>query len=363
MIFWTLIFPILLGTFFNLALSNLATAQNFNPIKIAIIDNANLNNEQNLKNIINSLSKDNEDQVFETTYTENLDEAKEMLKQDKISGFILMNENGKVDINVKENGINQTIIKYVIDEYYQMTNVATQAIQYNPQVLSNGVLNLLSESKDYLNNKSNDNLDYCVNYYYTLIAMACIYGGFFGLEAVKETEANLSKKAARVAVSPVHKVKALFANLLAGFVINYLEILILLAYVIFVLGGDFGNNTIWILVLSLFGCFAGSSFGMFIGVSNKKDENGKVGILIAVTMACCFFAGMMGTPQIKYELEKVVPFIKYNPVSLITDGLYSLYSYTNLNMYFEKLIAITIFSIIMFGLSYLFIRRKKYDSI
>ena len=49
-------------------------------------------------------------------------------------------------------------------------------------------------------------------------------------------------------------------------------------------------------------------------------------------MACCFFAGMMGTPQIKYELEKVVLFIKYNPVSLITDGLYSLYSYTNLNM-------------------------------
>lgn len=362
-IFWTLIFPIVLGTFFKLALADISKEEEFNPIKIAIVEDDVLNEEKKLKEIIESLSKDDENQVFELTHIQEKEEAKELLQKGDIEGFVVMNEEKKADIIVKESGIEQTIIKYVIDEYYQMTSVANQAITYNPQVLYNGTLDMLKESKDYLDNKSKDNIDYCVNYYYTLIAMACIYGGFFGIEAVKETEANLSKRAARVSVSPVHKLKMLSANLIAGFIIQYLEILALLAYVIFVLGGDFGTNTVWVLLLSLVGCLAGTSFGMFLGVANKKNENMKVGILIAITMACCFFAGMMGSAQTKHSFEKLIPLIKYNPVSLITDGLYSLYSYSTLDMYFEKLICLIIFSAIMLGLSYVFIRRKRYDSI
>lgn len=363
LIFWTLIFPIVLGIFFKLALSNIATNENFKIIKIAVVENQTFKQEENLDSVIKSLSQQNENQVFETTYVTNKEDAQLLLEDSKISGFIIMNENNKVDIIVNDAGIEQTIIKYVIDEYYQMTSVATQAIQYNPQVLYNGTLEKLAESKEYLDNKSSNKLDYCLNYYYTLIAMACIYGGFFGIEAVKETEANLSKRAARVAVSPVHKLKMLLANITAGFIIQFIEILVLLAFVIFILGADFGNNIIWILILSLFGCFAGTSFGLLIGVTNRKNENAKIGILIAVTMTCCFFAGMMGAPQLKWQMEKSIPFIKYNPVSLITDGLYSLYSYTNLNIYFEKLISIVILSIIMIGISYVFVRRKKYDSI
>ena len=362
-IFWTLIFPIVLGTFFKLVLTDVSKEEEFDPIKIAIVENQELNEEENLKQIIEDLSKNDENQVFNLTHLQEKEEANKLLQKGEIVGFIIMNEDKKVDINVKENGIEQTIIKYVIDEYYQMTSVATQAISYNPQVIYDGTLDMLKESKEYLNNKSKDNIDYCVMYYYTLIAMACIYGGFFGIEAVKETEANLSKRAARVSVSPVHKLKMLSANLIAGFIIQYIEILVLLAFVIFVLGGDFGTNIIWVLVLPLFGCLAGTSFGMFLGVANKKNENMKVGILIAITMTCCFFAGMMGSAQTKHNFEQLIPAIKYNPVTLITDGLYSLYSYTTLDMYFEKLICLIIFSAIMLGLSYVFIRRKRYDSI
>lgn len=363
LIFWTLIFPIIMASFFKVALSNIATSEEFDPVKIAVVQNQILDNEQNLKTVINQLSEKNENQVFETTYTEDEEKASNMLKDNENAGYIIMDENGKVDVRVKENGIEQTIIKYVIDEYYQTASAANQIINFKPQVIYDGTINLLSESKEFVKDKSSDKLDYCVNYYYTAIAMACIYGGFFGLEAVKETEANLSKRAARVSIAPVHKLKMLFANILAGFIIQYIEILILVAYIVFVLNGDLTNNVLWVLLLSLAGSFAGTTFGLFIGISNKKDENAKVGILIAITMTCSFFAGMMGAPQIKYTMEKSMPFIKYNPVSLITDGFHSLYSYTTLDMYFEKLICIAIFSIIMIALSYVFIRRKKYDSI
>ena len=363
LIFWTLIFPIVMASFFKLALSNIATAEEFDPVKIAVIQNSTLDNEKNLKSVIDQLSEKNENQVFETTYIEDEAKASNMLKDDEISGYIIMNDDGKVDVRVKENGIEQTIIKYVIDEYYQTASAVGQIIDFNPQVIYNGTLDILNASKEYVKDKSSKNMDYCVNYYYTAIAMACIYGGLFGIEAVKETEANLSKRAARVSVAPVHKLKMLIANVTAGFIIQYIEILVLLAFIVFVLKGDLTNNVGWILLLSLVGSLAGTTFGLFIGISNKKDENTKVGMLIAITMVCSFLAGMMGAPQLKYTMEKSAPIIKYNPVSLITDGFHSLYSYATLDVYFEKIICIVIFSIIMIALSYIFIRRKKYDSI
>lgn len=363
LIFWTLAFPIVLGLFFKLALSNVAVSENFKVINIAVVKNDNFQEEKNLKTIIESLSKENEEQVFNTKYVEGTNDADELLKSNDISGYILMDGDYKVKVIVKQNGIEQTIIKYVVDEYYQMNSMAQSMIAYNPKVLYDGTMNLLYESPEYLENKSGNNLDFAVNYYYTLIAMACIYGGIFGINAICETEANLSKKAARVSVSPINKAKALFANLFASFIIQYVEILILLAYITFILGGTFGGNIIWILILSFVGSFAGTAFGMFIGASNKLSEGSKTGVLIAITMTCCFMAGMMGEPSIKYNLESMCPIFKYNPVSLITDGLYSLYSYTTLDVYFEKLIGIAIFSIVMFVLSFVFIRRKKYDSI
>jgi ABC-2 type transport system permease protein len=105
------------------------------------------------------------------------------------------------------------------------------------------------------------------------------------------------------------------------------------------------------------------SLGMLVGVSNKNNEEAKMGILVSVTMTCSFLAGMMFL-QMKYIVAENVPLLaKINPVSMITDGLYALYYYDTLDRYIFNVISLIIFSIIMITLSYIFIRRKKYDSI
>ena len=38
MIFWTLLFPIALSTFFNMAFGNLSSQSSFDPINIALVD-------------------------------------------------------------------------------------------------------------------------------------------------------------------------------------------------------------------------------------------------------------------------------------------------------------------------------------
>lgn len=112
------------------------------------------------------------------------------------------------------------------------------------------------------------------------------------------------------------------------------------------------------------GCLAGTSLGTFVGVSNRKSEGFKIGILISVTMTCCFFSGMMGVIDIKVFFDETFPLLaKINPVNIITDGLYSLFAYDNLDVYYNCLARISIFSLVLIALSFMFIRRKKYDSI
>ena len=361
MIFWTLIFPIALATFFNLAFSNLTADEKFAPIDIAVVENGNYEHEKEFQTLLETISKENDDQVFNIQYVQNEEEAKEKLKANDILGYYIVND--KIDVVVKKSGLEQTIMKYVADNYYQTYSIVQNLYTFNPSGFKMEMIENINAEGNYFKDTSNNNVDFTVVYFYTLIGMVCMYAGFFGMNSAKEAEANLSKRAARVSISPVHKLKALMASLLVGFLIAYAEILILLAYLIFVLGVDFGNQTIWILLLTFVGTFAGISFGTLIGVSNKKGEGVKTAILLAVTMTGSFLAGMM-VWNMKYIIAQNIPIInKLNPVAVITDALYSLYYYSTLERYFYNIINLIIFSMVMIITSYFFIRRKKYDSI
>lgn len=363
MLFWTLIFPFILGTFFQLALGNIGEAYEMEVIPIAIVDNQYYQENENLKTVISSLSEENEKQLFNTKYvTES--EAEALLENEEVKGYIILNENNNPQMVVKQNGISQTIIKGVLDEYYQMSSVTSQVINYNPEVIYNGVLESLYEENNFIADDSNENIDFSINYFFTLIAMTCLYGSLIGLEIIKDCEANLSTKGARMCMAPINKFKIILAGLLAGYVIQLIALALLFVYLIFVFKINFGNQILPTIVLSVVGCLAGTSLGTFVGVSNKKSESFKTGLLIAVIMACCFFSGMMGVISIKVYFDETFPlFAKINPVNTITDGLYSLFAYNNLDVYYNCLMRISIFSLVLIALSFVFIRRKKYDSI
>lgn len=363
MLFWSLIFPFVLGTFFQLALGNVGEAFEMEIIPVAVVDNQYYQDDEMLKKVISSLSEENENQLFNTVYVSE-SEAQKLLDNEEVDGYILLNEDNNPQMIVKTNEINQTIIKSVLDEYYQMSSATTQMINYNPEILYNGVLETLYEEKNYITDDSNENIDFSINYFFTLIAMTCLYGSLIGLEVIKDCEANLSKKGARMCMAPVNKFKMILAGLLAGYVIQLVALALLFLYLIFVFNINFGNQILPTVVLAMVGCLAGTSLGTFVGVSNRKSEGFKIGILISVTMTCCFFSGMMGVIDIKVFFDETFPLLaKINPVNIITDGLYSLFAYDNLDVYYNCLARISIFSLVLIALSFMFIRRKKYDSI
>ena len=103
--------------------------------------------------------------------------------------------------------------------------------------------------------------------------------------------------------------------------------------------------------------------GMAIGTTLRTNENTKTGILLAVTMFGCFLSGMMGITM-KYIIDKNVPIInKINPASMITDGFYSLYYYDTLDRFYFNLASLLVFSGVMISISYISLRRQKFENL
>lgn len=375
LIFWTFAFPLILATLFNMAFSNITNSEKLDIIKIAIVENDTFKNNEVFKSSFETLSDpNNEDRLFDTAYTTE-DNAKKMLEQDEIVGYMKLID-GEPEITVNTNGIDQTIFKYTSEEisqtYNMIKNLSTQEIE---KALSSGNYNIDYEniyqkvinsidSKDVkLKNISNDNLDYSMIEFYTLIAMTCLYGGILAMVAINQNLANMSDKGKRVSIAPTKKSTVIISSLLASFITQLIGLSLLLIYTIFVLKIDYGNNTPLIILLSLIGSLSGLSLGLFVGTVLKSNENIKTGILIATTMFFCFLSGMFGITM-KYLVDKNIPILnKINPVSMITDGFYSLYYYTTQDRYWFNITSLLVFSLILILISVVTLRRQKYDSI
>lgn len=379
LIFWTFAFPIILGTFFNMAFSNIEKSEKLDIIDIAIVENEEFKNNEIFKESFKVLSdENNEDRLFNTKYVTE-ESAKELLANDEITGYLLLTDTTKVVVNTS--GISETILKYVAEEISQSEEIIgtvaekriaemlvtnpTEAVNLNSmyEKIYTEVAKITEEDNVNIKNISSNNLSYTMIEFYTLIAMACLYGGIIGMVAINQNLANMSNNGKRVAVSPTSKGKLIFSSVLASYITQLIGISLLFVYTIFVLKVDYGNNLPLIILLALVGCLAGLSLGIAIATVIKANENLKTGIVISITMLGCFLSGMMGITM-KYIIDKNVPIInKINPASMITDGFYSLYYYDTLDRFYFNVASLLIFALVMIGLSMFSLRRQKYDSI
>lgn len=345
LIFWTFAFPIILGTLFNLAFSNIADSEKMDIISIAIVKDEEFQKNIYFKMAFQELSsKTNKDRLFYTKYVSEK-KAKELLENDEIVGYLKM-KNGEPQITIVNNGIDETVFKYVTDQIFQMSKTG-----------------ILEMEKIHIKDVSNKNLDYTMIEFYTLIAMTALYGGIFSIWIINQIMPNLSARGKRIAIAPIKKESLLFSSFLASYIVQLIGMLILFVYTIFVIHVDYGIHSELVVLLALIGSLAGLSIGLAIGVLLKVSENSKTGILIAITMLGCYLAGMMGI-SMKNIVDKGAPFVnKINPAAIITDGFYSLYYYETLERYWMDITSLLIISVILILASFRGLRRQRYDSI
>lgn len=374
LIFWTFAFPIILGTLFNLAFSDIENKETLDIIDIAIINNEEFKNDDYFTESFKALGTKSKNQLFNTKYT-NLSTAKNLLKENKITGYLLF-ENNEVKITVNDKGYNETILRFVVDEISsqkEMLETITSKeitdsykagnLNVDYEKIYQDTLSLINDTSPKLNNISNSNLSYTMIEYYTLLAMACLYGAIISMFITNKKLANMSSAGKRTSISPAHKRTLLLGSFLASYLVQLLGIIILYLYTIFVIKVDYGNNIFLVFLLLMTGSFAGLSLGIAIATVLKSNENAKMGILISLTMFFSFLSGMMGITM-KYVIDSNIPLLnKINPAAMITDGFYSLYYYDTLDRFYFNIISLLLFSVILLFISYQGLRREKYDSI
>lgn len=365
LIFWTFAFPLILGTFFYLAFSNIENSEKLNTIDIAIINNEAFNNNLAFKETFKLLSDSkNPNYLFNTKYT-TLEEAKQLLTDSKITGYIYLNPEPQITVHTSD--INATILKQVTKSIIETTDVI-KSIMSTTQDSSSMTTSLINDiqtlnNATYTKNISHHNLSYTMIEYYTLIAMTCLYGAMLSMTALNSCLANMSNRGKRISISPTSKGKIIISNILASFFTALIGLSLLFSYTIFVLKVDYGSNFLYIVLLSILGTLAGQTLGIATSSLLKTSENTKIGLLIALTMFFCFASGMMGITM-KYIIDTNIPLLnKINPANMITDGFYSLYYYPTYNRFFLNVISLILFSCLMICISITSLRREQYDHI
>jgi len=359
-IFWTMFFPLILATFFNMALSNLGSTEKFSPIDIAVVDNEQYRQNANLRLTLAEVSE-GDDRLFNLSVV-SAEEADKMLKNNKIDGYIVAERPIKLVVN--KSGLNQSIIKSFADNYMHTVSATENILARDPSKIQNHISSI-EDRVNYIRDVSSSGAEpnTVLAYFYSLLAMACLYGGFIGVREISDIQADISPVAARVNIAPVHKLKTFLYSSMASVTIHIAEMMILLAYLIFVLKVDFGTKTALVLLTTVIGSIAGFSFGSFISAVTKKSEGFKVAVLLSITMACCFLAGMM-SQDVKYIILKNAPALLYvNPANLLTDAFFSLYYYDTYTKFLTNITILTGFIVVFCTVTYLIIRRRKYASI
>lgn len=330
-LFWTIAYPILLASLYMVAFSSLI---NFKQKSV----NIGLLKDSSVKNILSSVKIFN---IIELE-KENVDSA---LQNKTIEGFI---END-FSLRISKNGINQTIIKSVME---QIKQTIALGVPFNPA----------SYKKNYVKNINEKN-DAVMILFYSLLAMTSFYGMFGSLLIPLSMQANISLLGARISATPLNRFLAYLSGIVFYTVFNFVCNIIYSLFVLYVLKIPFITNVGLSLLLVFIANLFGVSLGVFIGSLPFGNEESKSIFCVFSSLFLAFLSGMMSV-DIKIAIDKTVPIVnKINPIGLLTNNLY------NINILNEasllRLFMGVFLSFILFLLIIIFVNSKKvqYESL
>lgn len=370
-LFWTGIFPIILGTFFYLAFSDISEkAENISAINVAISVEENKGNAEEIvksdKSFIVFVDSMVSEGYFKVDYTD-YDTANEMLADEKVDGILLVESTEKgvsSSLVFAKSGMNQTILKYIINTYNQGMMVAENTAINAPDRLEAVIAEINNnESVNKTISATVGDMDPYNQYYFALFAMTCMFGATFGLINTAHSQADQSAVGTRRAASPTKKMAMVMSEYFAAVTITELLFGVLLAYLTFILKVNIGNKYGLIIIASIMASLMGVALGYFFGVVLKGKQGFKDGVMMATILFLNFLAGLM-MGNMKYIIEKTCPIVnRINPAAIISDCFYSICVYDDMGIYIRCITSMGIWTVILAVSSIVILRREKYANL
>lgn len=360
-LFWALIFPIILSTLFNATFGGIRQKlDTFHTIPVAVVISEENSDNSALIDLMKEVSFSESTKMFDLKETTK-DDALQLLKDEEVAGIVTLSS--EYDLTVNKSTIHASILQQFLNQYLQNKAYITDISVSHPEKMKEAIQNISKQTSYVVSTSINGSkVDNNLNYFYSLIAMVCLFGCYAGLTNAEDIQANLSAIAARRCVSMAKKSVLVLADTLAALTIHYIEIILTFLYMRFILGINIGQKPLFFFLT----CFAGSLIGILIGQicgSIKGSKNTKEGICTFISMIMCFASGLMFA-DIKQIIQENAPILnRLNPAALISDSFYSLTVFDDYTRYTQNMITMIIFCIVLFIIAVLRLRRVRYESI
>lgn len=359
--FWSLLFPLILCTLFYVTFGNIDT--NLECIDTAVVVRDESRQAKTFQTFLGDIEEEAEDLIKTEEMTDK--KAKSLLKDGKICGIFYIDK--EPELLVAGTGVEESVLQSLLESYQGgleiVQNVSREKPENLPELmkyLSGSAMQAEYVKEASLGGKETDGM---IQYFFSLIAMTCMFGCFLGFEASMMIQANIYPVGARRCLGATGKMKIILSDFILICVINFVDILVLLGYMTGVLKLDLGDDIGKIILVSFVGCLIGVAMGMLVGSVGKWKEGTKIAILLAVSLGSSFLSGLM-VGGIKGLIEEYCPIInRINPSALISDAFYSMTIYEDASRYTRDVLSMAVWAVIFLIGSFFMVRRVRYDSI
>lgn len=363
MMFWALAFPIILGTFFYFSFGASGAKSwgetEWEAIKTAVVvEDSASENARTFLEFLDGL----DGEILELKKPSSESEALKALTNEKVRGIFYVKETPS--LTVAENGISESILTSLLNNYNQNSAMFQEIAETHPEKLPEASA-VLKNYRTLLREESlgGNSLDPNVQYFFALVAYACLSGAFLGVHSSFDSQANLSPLGARRTITPTHKLKLVIVDMAVLVTIHFVNILILNLYITQALGISLGDDIPSLLLVDFMGSAIGIAIGLALGCISKFSLGAKLNATVAVTLLPGFLAGLM-FGNMKNIIELHCPIInRINPAAVLSDAFYCMSIYNDAERFGRCIMILAAMSIVLVFLAFLGIRRDCYDSI
>jgi ABC-2 type transport system permease protein len=367
LIFWSLLFPLILGTFFYMSFWKMSNSMgeqedSWETIPVAVIEKDTTSQEAAyFSQFIDEINGN----VIEIKDYSSEEAAITALQNDEITGVYYVDK--EPSLSIAKSGINQSILNGMLDSYMKNAQIMMDIATDHPENIQKLMTeySTMTDSGDYLSDVdlSGKTMNPMIAYFLALIAYCCISGAFMGVHASFTSQANLSALGARRSITPTKKIVLVLTDLAVLVLIHFVNIMILTLYVWKVLKIPLGIPIVPMLVTNLMGSIVGISLGIIIGATSKAGIGVKTGLTVLLTLLPAFLAGLM-YGNMKNIIELHAPIInRINPAAVLSDTYYALGVFSDYGRYHRNILTLLAMSVLLLSIAFFSLRRERYDSI
>lgn len=312
MILFPIVLIVILGTAFSKVMSN---DIQLGEIKVLYT----VQGQGNVEKAFEDLQKGLKEYNVSFKETEDIKKAKESVQDSNYSCYLLVNEDSK-EIKIYKNDryyLDASFVEGILNTFIQRYNVINEIQEKNPRVIGEILKgsNKRFVKMEALNEKKEPR---AVDYYgVTMTTLIVLYSAMTGAYAMK-SEKN-RKTEGRMMVAPIGKKEIFIGKILGALVVAILQIFIVIIFSKYVVGVNWGDNIV--ILLLVIGSEIIMAVSLGIGVSFlTKTESAMNGILNSIIPVMVFLGGGY-VPLEQFNSEILNTISNFSPVRWVNSSI------------------------------------------